>query len=36
MKIIDFMPYIVRMDFNGTELVSKKDAFHIYKNYEQK
>ena len=33
MKIIDFMPYIVKMKFDGNTLVSKEDAFFIKKEY---
>ena len=35
MEIIDFMPWILRMDFEGTKYLGRKDIFHIYKEYKE-
>ena len=35
MKIIDLMPYIVKMEFDGKTNVSKEDIFSIYKEYKK-
>lgn len=34
-KIIDFMPYIVRMDFDGRECVGKEELLIIEKEYKE-
>ena len=33
MRIIDFMPYIVKMEFDGNVFLSKEELFHIKKEY---
>ncbi len=33
LRIIDFMPYILRMDFDGTTLCSMEELFYIKKEY---
>ena len=35
MKIIDLMPYIVKMDFDGKTNTSKEDVFSIWKEYKE-
>ncbi len=35
MKIIDLMPYIVKMEFEGKTNISKEDVFSIYKEYKE-
>ncbi len=35
MKIIDLMPYIVKMEFDGKTNVSEEDIFSIYKEYKK-
>ena len=35
MRIIDWMPYIIRLDFDGTKLLKKTEIAHIYKEYFQ-
>lgn len=36
MRIVDFMPYIVRMDFDGERLVSFEEIMFINKPYDKK
>ena len=36
MKIVDLMPYIVKMQFEGKNNISKEDVFSIYKEYKEK
>lgn len=36
MRIIDFMPYIIRMDFEGHELVGKEELLIVKKEYKGK
>jgi len=36
MRIIDFMPYIVKMEFDGNVFLSKEELFHIKKNIRDK
>ncbi len=33
MEIIDFMPWILKMEFDGETFISKEDVFHIKKEY---
>ena len=33
MRIIDFMPYVLRMDFEGTALVGREELFYIHKEF---
>ena len=33
MKIIDFMPYIVKTEFAGNKFLSKEELFYIKKKY---
>lgn len=33
MRIIDWMPYIIRLDFDGTKLVNKTEIAHIHKAF---
>jgi len=33
MRIIDFMPYIAKMEFDGNVFLSKEELFHIKKEY---
>ena len=33
MRIIDFMPYIVKMEFDGKKRISFEEVFHIYKAF---
>ena len=33
MSIVDLMPYIICLSFEGTELISKEEVFSIYKEY---
>ena len=33
MRIIDWMPYIVELDFNGTNLIRINEIAHIYKEF---
>ena len=33
MEIIDFMPWVLEMQFQGDKLILKKDLFHIKKEY---
>ena len=35
MEIIDFMPWILRMDFDGTKYLGRQEVFHIYKQYKE-
>ena len=35
MKIIDFMPWILKMEFDGKKFLSMEDVFHIYKEYKE-
>ena len=35
MKIIDLMPYIVKMEFDGKTNTSKEDVFSIWKEYKE-
>lgn len=35
MKIIDLMPYIVKMDFEGKINISKEEVFSIWKEYKE-
>ncbi len=35
MKIIDLMPYIVKMEFEGKTNISKDDVFSIWKEYKE-
>ena len=35
MKIIDFMPWILKMEFDGEKFLSKEDVFHIQKEYKE-
>ena len=35
MKIIDFMPWILKMEFDGEKFLSMEDVFHIYKEYKE-
>ena len=35
MEIIDFMPWILRMDFEGTKYLGREEVFHIYKEYKE-
>ena len=35
MKIIDLMPYIVKMEFDGKTNISKEDVFSIWKEYKE-
>ena len=35
MKIIDLMPYIVKMEFEGKTNISKEDIFSIWKEYKE-
>ena len=35
MKIIDFMPWILKMEFDGKRFLSKEEVFHIYKEYKE-
>lgn len=32
-RIIDYMPYILRMDFDNTSLVHQEELFYIHKPY---
>ena len=36
MRIVDFMPYVVRMDFDGERFVSFEEIMHINKPYDKK
>lgn len=36
LRIIDFMPYIIRLDFNGTTLVGKEELLIIKKEFKGK
>lgn len=36
MRIIDFMPYIIRLDFEGQELVGKEELLIVEKEYKGK
>jgi hypothetical protein len=31
MRILNFTPYIIRLDFNGTEYIGQEEIFHIQK-----
>lgn len=33
MRIIDFMPYIVKMEFDGKKRISFEEVFHIHKEF---
>ena len=33
MEIIDFMPWILKMEFDGKKYLGRKEVFHIYKEY---
>ena len=33
MKIIDFMPWILKMEFDGENFLSMEEVFHIYKEF---
>ena len=35
MKIIDFMPWILKMEFDGKKFLCKEDVFHIQKEYKE-
>jgi 2,3-bisphosphoglycerate-dependent phosphoglycerate mutase len=35
MKIIDFMPWILKMEFDGEKFLCKEDVFHIQKEYKE-
>ena len=35
MKIIDLMPYIIKMEFDGKTNISKEDVFFIWKEYKE-
>jgi 2,3-bisphosphoglycerate-dependent phosphoglycerate mutase len=35
MKIINFMPWILKMEFDGETFLSKEDVFHIEKEYKE-
>ena len=35
MKIIDLMPYIVKLEFDGKKNISKEDVFSIWKEYKE-
>ena len=35
MRIIDFMPYIIRLDFDGRKLVSKTEEMYIHKEFKK-
>ena len=35
MKIIDFMPWILKMEFDGKKFLCKEDIFHIQKEYKE-
>jgi len=35
MKIINFMPWILKMEFDGEKFLSKEDVFHIQKEYKE-
>ena len=35
MKIIDFMPWILKMEFDGEKFLSMEEVFHIYKEYKE-
>ncbi len=35
LRIINFMPYIVKMDFEGKTRISQEDVFHIEKDYKE-
>lgn len=36
MRIIDWMPYIIELDFEGTEMLAKKEHLHIEKEFRGK
>lgn len=36
MEIIDFMPWILKMEFDGKKYLSREDVFHIKKEYKEK
>lgn len=36
LRIIDWMPYIIELDFEGEKLIEKKEHFHIEKEYKGK
>lgn len=33
LRIIDWMPYVIRLDFEGTQFVQTKEICHIYKEF---
>ena len=35
MKIIDFMPWILKMEFDGKKFLSMEEVFHIQKEYKE-
>ncbi len=35
MRIVKFMPWILKMEFNGETFLSKEDIFHIQKEYKE-
>lgn len=35
LQIIDFMPWILKMEFDGKRFLSKEEVFHIYKEYKE-
>ena len=32
-RIVDWMPYIIELDFEGTKLVGKTEHVHVYKKF---
>ncbi len=35
-RIVDWMPYIIELDFEGTKLVGKTEQLHVYKEFHTK
>ena len=35
-RIVDWMPYIIELDFDGTKLVGKTEHVHVYKEFHSK
>ena len=35
-RIVDWMPYIIELDFEGTKLVGKAEHVHVYKEFHSK
>jgi len=36
LRIINFMPYIIKMEFNGKKLIKKEEMFYIKKEFKKK